>query len=52
VEAVIPDEYRRDIITHRREADGIKFIMISSQNGVRADTKAVFRNGPVGAFFY
>jgi hypothetical protein len=51
-EALIPEQFKQDIITHRRENNDARFIMLASQNGVSADTKVVFRNCPAEALFY
>ncbi|GHV87174.1 glycoside hydrolase [Spirochaetia bacterium] len=51
-EALIPEQFKEDIITHRRENNDARFIMLASQNGVSADTKVVFRDCPLGASFY
>jgi hypothetical protein len=51
IEAVIPSKNKGDIIISRRENKDARFIMISSQNGVYADTRVVFHNCPKGAFF-
>ena len=52
IEAVIPEELKRDVIVHRRADKDSRYIMLASQNGVYADIKAIFRDCPANASFH
>ena len=52
IDIIMAEEFYRAVIVHRREDNDSSFVMLASQNGVYADTKAIFRDCPANAAFY
>ena len=52
IDAIIPEGLNRAVIVHRRADNASRYIMLASQNGVYANTQAIFHDCPADTAFY